>query len=384
MITALESDLVYALTDGVIAVNNLASARHSAWGRFWRDPLRPGIAEYVVEQEQMALQFVGDCEALNRLEKLICHLNRVDADSLRTAFLHAQVASTAHRFAEARRYLEQIADCVELAAGAQRLSLSIDQACGTTLQAVLEKRQRMAAESGRLEDLVPLAALHADLRDFDKADEVYQLALGRYQDTSPFAMAWVCFQLGALWGELVPESQLTRAAGWYERAIRYLPAYVKARVHLAEIYLRRELVPDAARLLIPVVQSGDPEVPWRLADVLMALGRFTEAEEQMQAARAGFETLLGKHLLAFADHVAEFYAGSGNDPQRAFELARINLANRSTLRAFEQAYKTAVAVGQVEESMRILAVAENHWGATKAFRLSPLAGFHVHESASEA
>ncbi len=96
----------------------------------------------------------------------------------------------------------------------------------------------MAAESGRLEDLVPLGALHADLRDFDEADRIYQRALREYRDTSPFAVAWVCFQLGVLWGELVPETQLSRAARWYRKAIEYLPCYVKARVHLAEIYLR--------------------------------------------------------------------------------------------------------------------------------------------------
>ena len=76
------------------------------------------------------------------------------------------------------------------------------------------------------------------------------------------------------------------------------------------------------------------------------MGRLADAEAQMQAARSGFELLLGKHLLAFADHGAEFYSGSGNDPGRAFELARINLANRPTLRAFEQAYAAAVGAGK--------------------------------------
>jgi len=58
----------------------------------------------------------------------------------------------------------------------------------------------------------------------------------------------------------------------------------------------------------------------RLADVLAAMGRSAEAEVQMHAARIGFELLLDKHLLAFADHGAEFYSGSGNDVRRAFEL----------------------------------------------------------------
>jgi hypothetical protein len=86
-----------------------------------------------------------------------------------------------------------------------------------------------------------------------------------------------------------------------------------------------------------VLSNRDPEVRWRLADVLIAEERFEEAKVQLDAARSGFEELLGKHLLAFADHAAEFYAGSGNDRRRAVELARVNVANRPTGRAVKQA-----------------------------------------------
>ena len=55
----------------------------------------------------------------------------------------------------------------------------------------------------------------------------------------------------------------------------------------------------------------------------------------LMAARTGFEALLSRHLLAFADHAAEFYLGSGGDVRRALELARVNFANRPTARAFE-------------------------------------------------
>ena len=47
-------------------------------------------------------------------------------------------------------------------------------------------------------------------------------------------------------------------------------------------------------------------------------------------------------LIAFADHAAEFYAGSGNDCQRALELTRVNVANRPTRRAVKQADVIAV------------------------------------------
>ena len=95
----------------------------------------------------------------------------------------------------------------------------------------------MAAESGAWRIWCHLAALLADFREFDEADRIYQRALREYHDTSPFAVAWVCFQLGVLWGELVPEISIGPSRQWYRKAIKYLPGYVKARVHLAEIYL---------------------------------------------------------------------------------------------------------------------------------------------------
>jgi tetratricopeptide (TPR) repeat protein len=375
MIEAPEIDLTYSVTDGNIAVNNLESARRQSWSQFWHDPSRPGIAEYIVEQEQFVAQFVGDLAALDRLDTLVHELDRVDAGSPRTALIHAQVASMAHRFADARSYLTKAAVSRELVAAANRLSLSIDQACGTRLETVFEARRQMATESGRLEDLAPLGALHADLREFEQADQIYQLALLQYQDTSPFAVAWVCLQLGILWGELVPETRPIRAGHWYRKAIDYLPCYVKARVHLAEIYLQSGLTEDAEAILMPAVLTGDPEVSWRLAEVLAALGRFAEAEEQMQAAHSGFEVLLGKHLLAFADHGAEFYSGGGNDVLRAFELANINLANRPTLRAFEKAHATALVAGADDAVSKILTDARKRWGETSAFKLSPLAEY---------
>lgn len=373
MIETPEIDLVLPLvTDGDIAVNNLESARQRSWTRFWRDPLRSGIAEYIVEQEQLTAQFLGDLTALDRLETLVNQLDRLDAESPRTALLHAQVSSMAHRFSEARRYLASTEGGRELSDAVNRLSLSIDQACGVNLEFVLEAR-RTAAESGRLEDLVPLGALYGDLREFGEADRIYQQALNEYHDTSPFAVAWVCFQLGVLWGELVPETQSSRAAYWYRKATEYVPRYVKARVHLSEIYLQHGRLTLAEDLLLPAVQSGDPEVFWRLADVMLAMRRFAHADVQIHATRSAFEALLRKHLLAFADHGAEFYAGSGNNPARAYELAVINLENRPTLRAFEQAFAIAVDAGFSDSASEILTAAKERWKATAAFKLSSFA-----------
>jgi tetratricopeptide (TPR) repeat protein len=361
------------VTAGDIAVINLESARLQSWSRFWQSPDRPGIAEGIVEQEQMTLQSLSDFSALDRLDDLARLLAREGKDLAQLSLIQAQVASTTHRFAEARDYLKTSEVDGTLPEAANRLLLSIDQACGYRLEDVLRRRLQLANDSGRLEDLVPLGALLADLREFDEADRVYLQALTQYRDVSPFAVAWVCFQLGSLWGELAPVAQPHRAANWYLKAIECVPAYVKARVHLAEIYLSLGQTDEAKALLIPAVSSGDPEVYWRLADVMSARADSGDAKMYLEMARSSFEILLTKHLLAFVDHGAEFYSGSGNDSERAFELANINLKNRPTLRAYEQTYDAATDAGRSKEAAEILTAAVKQWGETSGFRASSLA-----------
>jgi hypothetical protein len=327
-------------TDGEIAAVNLESGRRRAWTRFAQDPGRPGAAEEVLDRERLAAQFLGDLDALDRMETVASQFAHVD-DSFRAALLHAEVASTLHRFDDARRYLEHAALLGGPPEELERQALTIEQACGEKLDAVLDARRRIATASGRPEDLVPLGAVFADLDRFAEADAVYRQAIYCHDGIAPFLPAWVSFQLGMLWGELVPAPDPKLAALSYRRALDYLPGYVKARVHLAEIYASQGHTSDAGALLLPALTSRDPEVRWRLADLLLVQGKFDEAEIELDAARRGFEALLARHLLAFADHAAEFYAGSGNDARRALKLACVNVVNRPTRRALRQAHAIA-------------------------------------------
>src|SRR5262245_51685695 len=344
MTTLAEPDLPPA-TDGEIAAINLESARRHAWARFAQDPHRASVAEEIVDKERLAAQFLGDLDALDRLDALASQFSRMD-DSFRAALVHAEVASTVHRFQDARDHVARARLMGAPPDAIERLLLTIDQACGVKLDAVLAARRRVATASGKLEDLAPLGAVLADLERFAEADEIYRQAFYSYDDVSPFPLAWVCFQLGMLWGELVPVPDPHLAALWYRRAIAYLPGYVKARVHLAEIYTSQKQNGDAELLLLPALSSRDPEVRWRLADVLIAQERFEEAETQPATARLGFDELLERHLLAFADHAAEFYAASGNDYRRALELALANVANRPTRRAIKQVHAIASNVDE--------------------------------------
>jgi len=323
-------------TDGKIAALNLESMWRRAWIRFSEDAGRPGAAEALADMERMKVQFLGDMDALGRLEALAFQFDKIDG-SYRAALVQAEAASAVHCFEDARNHLTRAMRMGAPNEIVEHQLLAIDQACGMAQDDILHARYRIAATSAKLEDLIPLGALLADLGRFAEADVIYRQAIYSYSGISPFPLAWACFQLGMLWGELVPEPDLDLAAQWYRRAITYLPGYAKARVHLAEIHISKGQPDDAEAILLPAASSGDPEIRWRLADLLTAQCRFEEAEIQLDAARCGFDQLLAKHPLAFADHAAAFYASSGNDPQRALELAQMNVANRPTRRAIKQA-----------------------------------------------
>lgn len=324
-----------AVTDGEIAAINLESARRRAWSRFRHDT---SVAEQLLDMERLKSQFLGDLYALDRMEALASQFSARDS-TYRAALVRAEVASTVHHFADARTYLVEAARLGAPPEEIERLRLTIDQACGTALDDVVATRRR------RPGDAVPLGAVLADLERFDEADDVYREAYRTYDGLSPFPLAWACFQLGQLWGELVPEPEPDRAAIWYRRAIAIVPFYVKARVHLAEICE----VSEAEALLRPALSSSDPEVSWRLSGVLAAQDWHEESKMYLDAARHGFETLLAKHPLAFADHGAEFYAGSGGDHSWALQLARSNAANRTTHRAVRQVRAIAANVGGTSE-----------------------------------
>jgi tetratricopeptide (TPR) repeat protein len=360
-------------TAGDLAVRNHESFLDRCWYVLRRWPDRRGTAELILDEEHRRAQFLGDISALDRLVTLASELRVSRPSCPETHLIAAKVASLRHEFAEARAHLSEAAACGAPEDASRNVKLVISQALGENLPTVLAQRRELATASGTLQDLVPLGALLADLGEYEEADRTYLRAIRQYRDLSPFALAWVCFQMGVLWGETIPEPDRGRAAHRYRQGVAYLPAFTRARVHLAEIYLDAGEQDAAEALLLPVVDSGDPEVRWRLAQAMAAQGRTEEAELQCKAARAVFEKLLARHELAFADHAAEFYLSNGADIERAYNLARLNLANRPTLRAFELAHMAAKAACDEQFISELLVRAPAQWDVTKAFAYSPLA-----------
>jgi len=340
-------------TDGEIFARNLESSLERAWFIFHAHPERTGTLEAILDGESIRSQFFGDYSSLDRLVSLSAYLLENKSNLASSYLFSAQVHSARHLFAAAQKHVSQAKSLGADDAICSRIQLGIDQALGINLELALEQRLRIASKESTFENLIPLGALLADLGRFDEAHDTYIKALTSYRELSPVGLAWAFFQLGFLWGELVSEPDLDKASYYYSKAVDYLPGYTHATVHLAEIQMENDKLEGANRLLHSVIESGDPEVRWRMSELFAKEGDIQASANELEVARSMYEDLLTRHELAFADHAAEFYLGSGHDPQRALQLANANLVNRKTARAYALAIDAAEASGEFELSKNL-------------------------------
>lgn len=357
-------------TDGELARLNHESMLKRCWNMLNASFERTGVLEALIDEEQKRIQFLGDYAALDRLSALSEKILSAEGLTGNHYLAAAQIASAMHHFhrsLELLDFAEQLCVEPELISSAR---LGVAQATGQNLNAVLDERIARAEQFGGIQNLVPLAALYADLGEYDKAHSSYVKAIREYDDLSPFALAWVCFHLGVLHGETVPEPDLDEAVGWYEAAIAYVPDYVHARVHLSEIYIEKNLLDQAAAILDPIMDTEDPEVYWRYAQLKERLNKNAESNIFLLKAKVRFQDLLRRHELGFADHAVEFYLGTNQEIERAFELANKNLRNRPTLAAYEAAYAAAIATSIDDQAQALAAESLDLWGSIPAYKHS--------------
>ena len=350
-------------TDGVLFSRNLESILDRSWFIFHAYPQRLGTIEAILDGESIRSQFYGDYSSLDRLVQLSNSLLHDHSELASSYLFAAQVDSARHLFGDAQKKLERAKVLGASERAISRIELSIDQALGSNLDFVLQRRLDKVQSTNAIEDWVPLGALLADLGRYDEAHDAYIKGLHSYTNLSPLGLSWACFQLGYLWGEVVEEPDLDKASFWYTQAVNYLPGYTHASVHLAEIHLQNGKFGQARSLLNSVMESGDPEARWRMSELLAAEGNISASEVELEAARLMYEDLLSRHELAFADHAAEFYLGSGNKPVRALELSLLNLQNRSTIGAYEQAIEAAQAAGNPELTEKLTSEFTQKWGS---------------------
>lgn len=329
-------------TSGAIAIANLDHQIEQA-----RDD--DGRIELLLSRAR----YLGDYGALDRAA-VGAETSSATGESL---LRRAQTRAAAHRFADALADLDaaQRAGIAASRIDAQKMPILIATARAAEALPALE----IAAErTPGYSTHGALATACAELGSYDRADREYAAALADLRTTSPFPYAWLYFARGTMWSEQAGDP--VRGEAFYRKALAHLPQFAAANVHLAELETARgEFEAAAARLERVLAASEEPEARALLGEIRLRGGDPAGARD-IDRARRHYEALLARFPLAFADHAAEFYLGPGGDPERAWALAELNLANRPTGRAFALAIRAAAASGH--EACALATDARNRFG----------------------
>jgi len=338
-------------TPGDIAVQNLSSQIAGRLALLDRRPddlaIRGQVVGLLLSRAHYAGSFSDFDRALDVAEgSVVSFPDRFEAYEQRSAALGAL-----HLFAEASADIDRAQALARPGIDLERFAASRvvhALATGAPLNDALVWARDRAAAHPSYGTLSTLASLEAALGEYENADRHYRESLEAYRDVSPFPLAFVSFQRGVMWAEMADEPE--RAVPLYREAVRRLPSYVVANVHLAELEanLLGETDVAVARLRALAVDGGsaapeDPEPLGLLGDLLDLQGDARAAGAPIEDARRRYEELLSRHPEAFRDHASEFFAGPGRDPARAVRLSQQNLIERQDPRAFVVAIEAAIA-----------------------------------------
>lgn len=140
------------------------------------------------------------------------------------------------------------------------------------------------------------------------------------------------------------------------RAEALLPGWHKLRAARADAALAAGQTDTAAELLAPLwAETGDPEAAARLAQARFAQGRAAEATQLLRAATTAWEARAAAAPEAYEGHLASHLLLTGEDPRRAFTLARRDVARRANADTLLLLTRAALAAGEREAAAEALA-----------------------------
>jgi tetratricopeptide (TPR) repeat protein len=260
-------------TDGAVAIRNL-------------DAQIERVGDDADAQELLLLRsrILSDYDALDRA----VILGEAGDDLVQRARARAAV----HRFDEA------LVDLDRAGAGDERMA---------------SLRASILVAVGRAGDVIrdpgaasrtALAHAYAAVGYFGRAESMYLAALGELNTTSPFPYALIHFARGVMWAERAGDRARGEAA--YTLALAYLPQFVLAHVHLAELEVARGDAGSAMSRLKGVAASGEPEALLLLGELHIRAGDVERGRREIAEARRRFASLLGRYPSAFGHHAPRF------------------------------------------------------------------------------
>ncbi len=273
--------------------------------------------------------------------ELAAELAETLAKQVPTADSHltrAGARAALHRFDDAWADLEQAEKLGAPHAKTLSARASILFARGQ-LEEALALQEQVQSTRRDIQSTLVKAVILGDLDRRDDALRAFKEAFSTYEDTSPFPVARLFFQQGQFWER---DGRRDLAIAYYAAALDRLPSYAHAAAHLARLSPPDKALPLLRRL---IERSDDPELLGVLGDKTRESGDLKAAEPVVARAAARYEALVAREPAAFADHAAQFWLDTGNDPQKALSLAKINLETRKTPKAYELVVLSALSAG---------------------------------------
>lgn len=297
-----------------IAVTNLNASIQASRRKLLAGP-DVGVASALVEQLMLRTDFYrnfDDWDEAVEVSRAALEAHPTDPFAF---VLRARVHNTLHEFDAALALVEQarahisrdtVVNRAELETRATHLEASIGLAQSGPVDEIVDRRRALAASLPTYQSVTSLALALAQQGRFAEADAVFRGALEHYRDVSPFPFAWVAFQRGVMWSEQAGRPDLGRPL--YEEALGYLPGYVLANVHLAELDAQAGDVQIAIERIEPLVgTTQDPEPLALLATLEHSTDR---ARLYAVEAAAAYRDLIARFPEAFAHHAPDVDPGS--------------------------------------------------------------------------
>ena len=318
------------LTDGTIALLNLEAQIDALEPEVRLGSAnvetRAGLAE-LIALRGLIVGCIADYDRANEIAEQLVRDVPTDPKAL---LARARTHAGFHRFKEALADIEcaeQLSLDAETANGERA---AIFQALGRYDESLV-LREEAVKRRASFEHVAALVGLHAERGEIEAAERQYEQSRSAYRGVSPIPLAFLDFQLGLMW---MNEGRLDDARRWFEVARRRLPAYSQASGHLSEVEAQLGEIDSAiSRLHSLAASSDDPDYAAQLARILGDAGRDGESGHWRQVAAARYDELIANHPEAFADHAAEFWLAAGADPNKALQLAKMNVQVRNTPRA---------------------------------------------------
>ncbi|MGH7789903.1 MAG: tetratricopeptide repeat protein [Candidatus Binatia bacterium] len=306
-------------TDADIAMRNLEAQIDHLQRLTARGASTAGQRAGLVELIAARAQYTGSVADREQALALAENLAREFPNQPVALLARARSRAALHRFAESLADLDHAAGLGASPAAVAGLRAVVYQALGRYDEA-FALRRASAEHNPSADNLGALASVQAARGRVDDAARLFAEARWSYRDISPFPLAFLYFDEGAMW---MLHGDLERARALFTAAHRRLPAFAAARCYLAEVEAALGERDAAIARLTPLARAADdPHAAALLARILADAGRADEAAAWRSAAARRYEELVAAHPDAYGDHAAELWLDAGGPTQFTLPLAR--------------------------------------------------------------